>query len=109
VRDYAGTMGGMPFEGLAVVGFDNAKGEHLSTWCDSMGTALLYARGKADAKGAVTYTGKMSDPLTGGDYTMREVVTVRDDGTILSELFMSGGGVEKEFRMLEITYTRKKP
>ena len=107
IQEFQGNMMGMPFEGMGLGGYDNAKKEHFGTWCDSMGTGIMLAKGKSDDKGVTTLTGTMSDPR-GIDYTMREVVTQKDKDTIVFEMYMSGGDVKEEFRMMEITYTRKK-
>lgn len=109
VQEFTGTMGGMPFEGMSVVGFDNAKKEYVSTWIDSSGTGIILARGKADDKGVVTRAGKMTNPMMTADYDTREVITLKDKDTMVFEWFMSGGSYKEEFRLMEITYTRKKP
>jgi len=108
VQEFSGTIGGNPFEGMSVVGFDNAKKEHFSTWIDSSGTGIILAKGKADDKGVVTRAGKMTNPMMTADYGTREVIAQRDKDTMVFEWFMSGGNYKEEFRMLEITYTRKK-
>ena len=38
---YEGTMMGQPFSGIGVTGFDNYKKKFVSTWVDSMGTAIM--------------------------------------------------------------------
>jgi hypothetical protein len=107
VQDFAGSMMGMPFEGMGLGGFDNAKKEHFGTWTDSMGTGIMLARGKADEKGVVTCTGEMTDH-EGKAYSIREVITHKDKDTMIFEMYIKGGEHKDEFRMMEITYTRKK-
>ena len=107
VQEFAGNMMGMPFEGMGIGGFDNARREHFGTWTDSMGTGIMLARGKADEKGVVTCTGEMTDH-EGKAYAIREVITHKDADTMVFEMYMKGGEHKEEFRMMEITYTRKK-
>jgi hypothetical protein len=109
VQEYSGAMGGMPFEGMSLGGFDNAKKEHFSTRVDSAGTGIILAKGRADDRGVVTCTGRRTNPAMAADYDVREVVTHRDRDTMAFEWFLSGGSLEEEFRRMEIAYTRKKP
>lgn len=43
---YKGTMMGMPFEGMGILGYDNAKEEFTNTWIDNMGTGTMTMKGK---------------------------------------------------------------
>jgi hypothetical protein len=107
VQEFSGSMMGMPFEGFGIGGFDNALKEHFGTWCDSMGTGIMLARGKADEKGVVTCTGTMTDHVA-KPYDIREVITHKDKDTMIFEMYIKGGEHKEEVRMMEITYTRKK-
>src|SRR5437660_1021356 len=41
----SGQMGGMPFSGMGVYGFDNVSGKYVSTWIDNMGTGIMTSVG----------------------------------------------------------------
>ena len=45
---FKGTWGGMPFEGVATLGYNNATGKFESTWMDNMGTGTMYLAGTYD-------------------------------------------------------------
>jgi len=107
IQEFNGSMMGMPFEGMSLSGFDNALKEHFGTWVDSMGTGIMLAKGKADDKGIVTCSGTMTDPR-GLAYEIREVFTHKDKDTMVFEMYIKGQEYKDEFRMMEITYTRKK-
>jgi len=62
----SGQMGGMPFSGMGLYGFDNVSGKYVSNWIDNMGTGMMASVGTADASGKViTWIGTMNDPVTG--------------------------------------------
>jgi hypothetical protein len=97
---------GQPFEGFGLTGYDNTTGEFWGTWNDSMGTGLMTTSGKCDEKGACTHTGEFVDPMTG---KKKIRMTSRDEGPDkeVHEMFDTGPD-GKEFRSMEIVYTRKK-
>ena len=102
-----GSFNGMPFEGRSIVGFDNAKQVIVFTWVDNMGTGILYMEGTPDKGGkSLTLKGKMTDPMTGKDLDVREVMTFVDNDTRKMEMYMTHEG--KEFKSMEITMKRAK-
>ncbi len=106
-QEVHGNMGGQPFEGRGVEGYDNVTKESFGTWMDTMSTGLLVARGKcaADAK-KCTYRGTMPDAVAGKAVPMTEILTYTDDDHFSFELH--GPGPDgKVFKMIEIAYTRQ--
>jgi hypothetical protein len=104
---HKGTFEGMPFEGMSIVGYDNAKKKFYSTWVDNMGTGIMYLEGTYDpATKTTTYTGKQVDPMTGQDMEIRETFTIVDDNTHMLTMYMTAPG-GKEFKTMEIRFTRK--
>lgn len=104
---HSGTMDGMPFEGMSTLGYDNAKKVFVSTWVDNMGTGMMYLEGPWDAASkSMTLTGKMVDPTTGKDCSIREIVTFVDDKNQTMEMYNTPQG-GKEFKTMEIKLTRK--
>jgi hypothetical protein len=100
---------GMPFEGIATVGYDNAKKVFVSTWIDNMGTGLMKTSGPWDeATKTMTLTGTQTDPARGKDCHVREVFKVVDDNTQLMEMYGPDPMTGKEYKMMEIKFTRKK-
>ncbi len=101
-----GTFMGQPYEGLGVTGFDRYRKEYVSTWSDTLGTAVMVSRGKADASGKVlTMTALYDDPASGKQTAMKEVTRFVDANTRVFEIWENQGG--KEVKTLEITYTRE--
>ena len=102
------TMMGMPFEGHGTLGFDNIKKVFESTWIDNMGTGVMKMSGPWDAATkSVTLTGKMTDPMSGKEVNYKEVFTVVDDNTQMMAMYAPGED-GKEFKSMEIKFTRKK-
>jgi hypothetical protein len=101
-----GNMMGQPFEGLGITGYDNAKKVYVASWIDNFGTGILMMTGVWDdaAKGIV-FTGSEVDPVSGKDMPIRQVMKMPDDNTQIMEMYSNMGG--KEFKNMEIKYTRK--
>lgn len=106
MQKYKGNMMGMPFEGVAINGYDNIKGKYVGLWMDSFGTMMLASEGTCDGSGKVTTMfGEYPDPS--GDVTKKSktVMTVVSDDEMLFEMYdVTTEG--KEFKNMEMTYTR---
>ncbi len=103
---YTGTMMGMPFEGISIVGYDNAQKKYVSTWIDNMGTGIMNMTGTwDDESNSITFTGNMIDPLTGKDCQVREVFKIIDDNNHVMEMYDNKTGTET--KSMEIKFTRK--
>jgi hypothetical protein len=102
-----GNFMGMPFEGIGVTGYDNAKKIFVNSWIDNMGTGIMHLEGPWDAKSkSINLAGKMVDPSTGKDIPVREVMKFVDDNNQVMEMYyvLPDG---KEFKSMEIKYTKK--
>ena len=105
---HTGSFNGMPFEGISTLGYDNAKKMLISTWVDNMGTGIMVMEGAWDDKTKIMNAkGKQTDPATGKEMLVRETFQIVDDNTQKMEMFMTPSG-GKEFKSMEITFTRKK-
>jgi hypothetical protein len=101
-----GTYNGMPFEGIGVMGYDNAKKIFVSSWIDNFGTGMMYLEGTWDAQNrSINFSGKMVDPVSGKDLQVREIMKFVDDNNHFFEMYVNESG--KEFKTMEIKYTRK--
>lgn len=108
---YKGMMMGMPFEGISTLAFDNAKKVYISTWIDNMGTGVMQGEGKWDeASKSLTISGNMVDPARGDgkECHFREVMTYTDKDHNTMEMYVPDTETGKEFKSMEIKYTRKK-
>jgi hypothetical protein len=103
--NFKGTMMGKPFEGMGLLGYDNAKKTFISTWVDNMGTGIMVMEGTWDeATKTINFKGKGVDPATGKDMDMREVYKLVDDKTQIMEMYCTAEG--KEMKTMEIKFTR---
>ncbi|MCA9302502.1 MAG: DUF1579 family protein [Phycisphaerales bacterium] len=75
---------GQPFEGLSFMGYDNAHGEYVSTWMDSMTTKITYMTGEKE-DGALVMHGISTTPM--GDNPMKIVTTSNEDGTVTDKFY----------------------
>lgn len=105
-----GNYMGMPFDGMSITGYDNFEKKFISIWIDNWGTGIYMTEGTLDAAGKIrTETGVWNDILSGGTNNVKMVYKTVDNDTVFYEMYMSGGIYgEKEFKSMEITYTRKK-
>jgi hypothetical protein len=106
--EHSGCMMGMPFHGVSLVGYDNLKKVFTSTWVDNMGTMMMNLEGPYDpVTKTIKLSGNCTNPMTGGQMKIKEEFTIVDDNT--EKMVMYGPDMKgKEFKMMEITFTRKK-
>ena len=101
-----GNMMGQSFTGVGVTGYDNHTKKYVSTWMDSMGTALYFMEGTGSADGkTITQKGHYDDPIE-GSMKLRSVTKMVDNNTEIFEMYGTGKN-GKERKMMEISYTRK--
>ena len=109
VGTFSGDFMGQPFEGMSIMGYDNAKKKFISTWVDNMGTGMMHMEGSADASGkTITLNGKMVDPSTGRECDMKEVYTMVDADHHTMEMYGPDPATGKPFKNMEIKFIRKK-
>jgi len=105
---WKGNMMGQPFEGRGTDGYDNITKQFVSSWVDNMGTGIMNSTGTCEDGGKkCTSTSSFSDPMTGGQSTMRSVVTWIDDNTFKNEMYGKDPASGKEFKAMEIVAKRK--
>lgn len=104
-----GEMTGETFHGMSILGYDNFRQEYVSFWIDEMSTTFMLANGKPDESGKVfTFTGTYDDVMTGKkDKKFKAVYRILSDDRNVYESYEIGPD-GKEFKSLEVTYTRKK-
>lgn len=102
---YNGEMGGMPFHGESTTGYDNVRKIFINTWIDNMGTGIMYSEGKWNEQNkSIEYKGQMSDPMSNGLVSFRQVVTYTDNNNYKMEMYNTMNG--KEFKSMEVIFTR---
>jgi hypothetical protein len=103
-----GKFGEWPFKGSSTTGYDNAKKVFFSTWTDNMSTGMMNLEGTWDeAAKAINFKGKMICPANGQECEMREVYKIIDDNTHVMEMYGPDMKTGKEYKSMEIKFTRK--
>ena len=106
-QEFTGEMMGSPFTGIGITGYDNHTRKFVSTWMDSMGTAILFFEGTASTDGkTITQECRYDDPIK-GPMRWRSVTRIVDDHTHVFEMYGTDKS-GKEEKMMEITYNRKR-
>lgn len=104
-QECTGDMMGQSFTGIGLNGYDNHSEKYMSTWMDSMGTAIFYMEGTGSADGkTITQRGQYDDPVE-GPMDLRSVTRIVDRDHEIFEMYGTDGS-GKERKMMEITYTR---
>jgi hypothetical protein len=105
---FSGDMDGMPFEGMSITGYDNAKKVYTSTWIDNWGTGIMKMEGTwDDAAKSINFTGKAMC-LNGIETDVKEVFKVIDDNTEVMEMYGPDLQTGKMYKNMEIKFTRNK-
>jgi hypothetical protein len=108
-EDYQGNMVGQNFRGMALVGFDVKKKKYVTAWVDSLSTSIMITEGTYDAATkTLTSIGEDFDPGTGQKMKGRDVLKIVDADTQTFEMYRQPASSDKEFKVLEIVYKRKK-
>jgi hypothetical protein len=102
---FEGTLKDQPIMAQSVMGYDNARQVFFSTWIDNQNTGMLYMEGKwLEINKKIELKGKMTDPETGKEIDVKEIITLVDDNNITTEMFMTING--HEFKHMETKSTR---
>jgi hypothetical protein len=105
-QTYTGTMDGMPFTGINLLGYNNHTKKYESIWIDTMSTAIYFFVGKGSTDGrTITQECSYDDPIRGPAVWL-SVTRIKDDNTLEFEMFITPKGGKKE-KMMEMTVARK--
>jgi hypothetical protein len=103
---FEGTFMGQPFSGMGYTGYDNVTKQYVGTWMDTASTGVMTSKGSLSGN-TMNANATMSDPMTGkmAKSTMKMTMTDADHHT----MEMWGAGPNgKNYKMMEIAYTKKK-
>jgi hypothetical protein len=108
LEEFDGGNLGLPFQGLAIYGYDEFEKKYASVWVDTMNTAMTTSKGTCEPPcDLISFVGTHGDPWTGKKRSSRGVTRFIDETSHALELHESGAD-GREFKMLEIIYTRTK-
>lgn len=98
---------GQPFSGMALVGYDNAKQVYNTVWIDSMATGMMKGKGRYDAQNReLIEQGIYTCPFE-GQKSYRAVTKFIDSNHYQYEMYTTEIGTHREFKSMEVHYTRK--
>lgn len=106
--EITGDMPGMGvFNGFGLYGFDNVQQKFQSTWIDNCGTGMMTGTGELSSDGkTLTWTFNYHCPITKKATVMREVERRTGANSKTLEMWGTDPKSGKEFKMMEIAFTR---
>lgn len=98
----------MPFQGMATMGYDNHRKQFVSTWVDNWVSGVMTEYGSASEGGKIfTFEGENYCCMNDKVCKSKSVYTIVDPNTRKMEMW--GPGLDgKVFKVMEMTFTRKK-
>lgn len=105
-QELTGQMMGQPFSGIEITAYDNLLKKYVTSWMSTMGTGIFMMEGTASPDGkTITLKGRHAEP--GGGYMKhRAIWKIVDNNTQTFDMYGTHPG-GKEWKMMEMTYTRK--
>lgn len=101
-----GSAGGMPFEGLTILGFDRGPGVYTAVGFDTFGTFYVTGAGPwDDAEDRAVLAGSYDDPVTGHAHEYEFVWTVTSSDHYRWDVVFLDGGVRQT--VMEGEYRRR--
>lgn len=98
-----------PFEGMGWMGYDNVKKKYVMSWIDNMGTMIMTGEGTCDSSGkTITLMSHYTCPMTMKDTHMKLVYKVMGSDKYTMEFWGPDPATGKEFKSMEMNYTRTK-
>lgn len=108
-ESFKGEFLGTKFEGMGIVAYDVNKKKYVTTWIDNMTTGISMMQGTYDTDSkTLTSLGEEDNPAMGGKMKTRDVLKITSADEQRFEMFRTPLKTGKEFKVMEITYTRKK-
>jgi len=105
-QELTGQMMGQPFSGIETTAYDNVLKRYVTSWMSTMGTGIFMMEGTASTDGkTITLKGQHAEP-GGGFMKHRAIWKIVDNNTQTFDMYGAHPG-QKEWKMMEMTYTRK--
>ena len=107
-NDFESELGGVPYQGHGMDGYDQLKKKYIGHWFDSMTSAPMAFEGNFDTDHKVlTMTGTSSGP-DGKPQKFRTTTEMKGADQMTFQMFMAGASDGKEALAFTIEYTRRK-
>lgn len=108
IGNFSSSMMGMPMTGQSTTGYDNAKKMYVLYWIDNLGSGIVKMTGFFnETTKTLNLKGTQTDPMSGGDSEIREVIKWIDNDSYIMTMY--GAGMDgKEMKFMEGTFKRKK-
>ena len=105
-QELTGQMMQKPFSGIVITAYDNLLKRYVMTWMSTMGTGIFMMEGTLDSDGkTITLEGQHAE-VGGGYMKHRAIWKIVDNNTQTFDMYgVHHGG--KEWKMMEMTYSRK--
>ena len=107
-EDFKSSWQNKPYSGIGHIGYDKTKNKYFTIWMDTSSTGIMTSEGSYDkANKTFNFGTKYICPVEGVEKTGRTATRIVDKNTNVFEMY----DIRKdgsEFKMMEITYTRKK-
>ncbi len=98
---------GMTFEGTLILGYDGIGQHYTSVWVDSLGSRMIFSKGKLDESGkTITLIGEYVDALTHEPVTIRTELQVPSAKKATKVEMFRKDADGKEYKCLELTNAR---
>lgn len=95
LQEFKSSYGGMPFEGLQILGYDNLKKKYVSTWRDTFSTWAVHTEGTASEDGkTIVMKGTMVDLLSPKGRPMKTIIKIVSDKEQHFEMYDTIDGKE---------------
>jgi hypothetical protein len=107
LTEFTADMGGQPFAGRGLTGFDPAAKKFVGLWADSMSPVASQSTGTFDAANKTFRTEGQMATADGTLAPMRSVATFESPDKRVEQLWIKTPAGE-ETKIMEFTYTRKK-
>ena len=103
---YRCTSEEMPFEGIALVGYDTMKKKYVSVWYDSMSTGIMVTEGTRDeaTKTTTMFSAEYDDPFKGRGKIKNVIREPSKDTQVMEMYWIGADGQER--KEMEMTYQR---
>jgi hypothetical protein len=108
LEEHTGSMMGMPYAGIGMMGYDNYKNLYVGTWYSNMGTEMFQMSGARNPEtGIVTMYGTMDEPqLSVHGRTVKYVIAPTDDDHFTFSIIDLHAS--DDYLVIEISYARRK-